>query len=183
MNTTEIWDNNAWHDHISLPRKLSGHCLLKINSTHVFLAGGEFHSGEFSADAYLYSEEAGFVKQEDMMWSRGRVSCVLIEEGQVMVASTSSSWKIIQTQIFNLSTLGWSLGPNLPTKRESKMFSIDGKIFLIGLGDNKKIWQLERLELSTMSAWKWVEKGELKDERSDFDIVPITREYCAGNEN
>ena len=194
--TTEIWDNKTWHDHIPLPKAMSGHCLVKINSTHVFLAGGKVkeayrgYGEKFSESAYLYSKDSGFVKQEDMMWSWGGMSCVLLQEGQVMVSSARRSSKKKETQMFDLSTLQWSAGPSLPTALfNPKLLSMDGKTFLLGgfdnsaKGGNKKIWQLNQLKLSTMNVWRWVEIGELADERSLFDIVPITAEYCASNDN
>jgi len=188
LRTTETWDGKRWHDHTYLPDPLSGHCLVRINTTHAFLAGGTttYYQESFSTDAYLYSNDTGFVKQRTMLWSGNSLSCALVQEDLVMVAG---GYKRKDTQFFNLATLAWSSGPDLPTALSgSKMFSIDGKTFFLGGfsdngGGSKKIWQLVPLELSSMNWWRWAEVGELKDTKSHFDIVPITKEYCANNDS
>jgi len=189
-SSTEIWDNKTWRLHTPLPLALNKHCLVKVNSTHVFLAGGEMKmrqgrgsSSTFSNSAYLYSKEAGFVQQADMPGDRGylEIQCVLVGEGLVMVAGGRESYGSTDkdTKYFNLSTLEWSSGPRLPhTVKASRLLSINDRTILIGGG---KIWEFKPLELSTGPWWVWMEIGKLEVERKNFDVVQITREYCANN--
>jgi len=188
IGQTEIWDGKAWNYHTSLPDRRSGHCLVKINTTHAFLAGGQkgYGSQALSTDAYLYSKDTGFVRQPSMLWTvLGASACALVQPDLVLVAGGHDR---MDTQFFNLATREWSSGPNLPMALSGpKMFSMDGKTFLLGGQSNgvasRKIWQLVPLELSSLSWWRWAEVGQLENAKTLFDVVPITKEFCANNDS
>ena len=176
-DTVEFWDEHSWHDYAQLPDRLSGHCLVKLNTTHLFLAGGK--NEEQSAASYLFSKETGWVRQANMINARSFLSCVLLQDDLVVVAG-GSMWNgeaQKKTEFFNLGNLTWSAGPDLPvTMSGSKMIKIQGnKVFLLG---ENKILQLKPLELSTVSWWRWTEVRELKNERNFWDLIPISKKRC-----
>ena len=176
-DTTEFWDGHSWQDHTPLPDKLSGHCLVKLNTTHLFLAGGR--NEEQSAASYLFSKETGWVRQADMSNARSHFSCGLLREGLVVVAGGSVFNFETQkkTEFFNVGDLTWSPGPDLPmTGSGSRMVSLgDSKVFLFL---KSKILQLEPLELFTVSWWRWTEVREMKDSRTSWDLVPLSQKHC-----
>ena len=176
-DTTEFWDGHSWQDHTPLPAKLSGHCLVKLNTTHLFLAGGR--NEEQSAASYLFSKETGWVRQANMINARSHFSCGLLREGLVVVAGGSVFNFETQkkTEFFNVGDLTWSPGPDLPmTGSGSRMVSLgDSKVFLFL---KNKILQLEPLELSTVSWWRWTEVREMKDSRTSWDLVPLSQKHC-----
>jgi len=181
-NTTEVWDKKTWHDGEPLPQPVSGHCIVKLNSSHLLLAGGR--NEEQLAETYLYSKDKGWEQQADMMNKRSHFSCALVKSGLVMVAG-GSMYNIeakYKTEFFDVETLTWSAGPDLPTAISgSKMVSLtDNKVILIG---NGKIWQLVPLELSSVSWWVWTELLDMKESRSSFDIVPISQSLCKSGNN
>jgi len=178
-DTVEFWDDHSWHDYTPLPDRLSGHCLVKLNTTHLLLAGGR--NEEQSAASYLFSKETGWVRQADMINARSYFSCALIKDQGLVVVAGGSVFNFgtqKKTEFFNLGNLTWSHGPDLPIGISgSKMISLEGnQVFLLG---KNKILQLKPLELSTVSWWRWIEVREMKDERSSWDFVGIkSKKYC-----
>ena len=89
-----------------------GHCLVKINSSHAFLAGGR-SAGRESEAAYIFSETEGFVRQASMSTPRRLHSCGLNAGGLIIVAGgqiKNLDGALNSTEIFNLSTLTWGTG-------------------------------------------------------------------------
>ena len=108
---------------------MSGHCMTKVNESHILLTGG-YGTGSgsgselisASASSYLYSEETGFFKIENMKTPRNDHGCSLINDKVVFVAGGVSFidyknhkvGKGKETEYLNLATLTWSTGPELP---------------------------------------------------------------------
>ena len=87
--TTEIWSNNQSQPHVRLPEGLVGHCLTPVNNTHLLLTGGYNGTSDrtrySSTAAYLYSEEDGFTRIEDMKTARRDHGCSVINDSTVLV--------------------------------------------------------------------------------------------------
>ena len=83
-----------------------GHCLTYVNRTHLLLTGG--HTGIISfsttttAAAYLYSEEDGFTRIEDMKTARRFHGCSAINDSTVIVAGGDSK---TSTEYLDLTSL------------------------------------------------------------------------------
>merc|ERR1712106_1020173 len=58
LSSTEELTGNTWHSSTPLPTPLYGHCMVKINSSHVFIAGGS--DGRAIATSFLYSTSGTF---------------------------------------------------------------------------------------------------------------------------
>jgi len=115
LDTTEIWSNNQSRPHVKLPERLSNHCLTSLNETHVLLTGGETESGISSA-AFIYNEEEGFTRIEDMKTRRSDHGCSVINDSTVIVAGgqTYDHSFLSSTEYLDLISLTWSTGPELP---------------------------------------------------------------------
>jgi len=176
-DTVEFWDEHSWHDYTPLPDRLRGHCLVKLNKTHLLLAGGK--NEEESAASYLFSKETGWVRQADMINARSHFSCALMKDDGLVVVAGGSFLSNFEkkTEFFNLGNLTWSPGPDLPTSISgSKMVSLDGsQVFLLG---EDKILQLKPVELSTVNWWRWIEVREMKDRGTSWDLVPLEQKHC-----
>jgi hypothetical protein len=175
LDTTELWQNQAWQDHIKLPETLYGHCMVSINKTHVLLSGG-YNGKTGQRTTYLYSEYRGFVKQENMLSARRYHGCYLVEDDLVVVAGGAGASK--KSEFFNLSTMSWAAGPDLPTDAGGpELLTVSGRTLLLGAG--KKILELEPLKsLSTVKWWRWTELGEMKHARQYFGAFPISKQFC-----
>jgi len=112
LDTTEIWSNNQSRPHMRLPERMSNHCLTYLNKTHVLLTGGYTLSG-FSSAAYIYNEEEGFTRIEDMKIERGDHGCSVINDSTVIVAGGETD-DLLSTEYLDLTSLTWSSGPELP---------------------------------------------------------------------
>jgi len=144
LDTTEIWSNNQSRPHVRLPTGImEGHCLTSLNKTHVLLTGG-YTGSEYSSAAYIYSDEAGFYRIEDMKTTMYNHGCSVINDSTVLVAG--DQWSN-STQYLDLTSLTWSDGPELP--EEAGQAQILGpEILGPGIGGHlitrrKKIFKLE----------------------------------------
>ena len=173
-----LWDGTAWSNVTEeLPRWTSGHCLVRLNSTHVFLTGGTLDYEPRAPEtysAYFYSKETGFVKAEDMPTPRGRHACGL-HQGQVVVAGGWGGGK--QTSdYFSLDTQTWHSGPKLSRKqgyaRTADFVSWNNRAFWVG---EKWIWELTG---DDTTSWKWETVVEMETNRNDFKAFVIPAEYC-----
>jgi len=115
-DTTEIVTHNQSLSHVRLPESMRAHCLVSINKTHSLLTGGR--TGEWyrtSRSAYLYSEEGGFTKIDNMRTKRHKHGCSLINSNTVLVAGGEGSYGWgTKTELLDLTTMKWSSGPSLP---------------------------------------------------------------------
>ena len=115
LDSTEIWSNNQSQPHVRLPEGLQGHCLTSLNNTHQLLTGGGSY-GYPSAAAYLYSEEDGFTRIEDMKTARWGHGCSVINDSTVVVAGGKDDnyRSLSTTEYLDLNSFKWSNGPKLP---------------------------------------------------------------------
>merc|ERR1712142_1292591 len=85
--TTEIWSNNRSMPHVRLPKGMSGsgHCMVSLNKSHILLTGGRkgYHP---SSASFIYNEEEGFTRIEDMKTKRQDHGCSVINGSTVIVA-------------------------------------------------------------------------------------------------
>jgi hypothetical protein len=166
---------------------LFGHCLVKINSSYAFLAGGQLPGNRGSEAAYLFSETKGFVRQADMSTTRMSHSCGLIAGGLIIVAGgriKNHDEALNSTEIFNLSTSTWETGPALPLATSAAaMISDNAGTFLIG-GSTKGNWDktIHKLVGSENSSLSWLEVGEMSKGRSYFSgtKLNLTDAECEG---
>ena len=73
---------------------MSGHCLVKLNSSHVFLTGGK------TASSYIYSRTIGFIRQGDMGTPRYRHACTFHGD-KVWVAGGTTGLVVGQGEFLN----------------------------------------------------------------------------------
>ena len=166
FSSTQLYQDNTWQSSVDLPTPLSGHCLVKLNSSHVFLAGGHVTGYGYSAAAYIYSSTSGFVRVEDMKTPREVHGCALHGE-QVWVGGGSGGGGK-STEYYSLSSSSWLPGPALPRYTYGgRMITSGGKLTMIG---NKKIWQLETTGLGSVDEGTWVEVAEMKTRREAFHV-------------
>merc|ERR1719431_16717 len=146
-SSTELWSNNQWQEHVRLPVEMSRHCMTWVNQTHILLTGGSGSDEDWdyhSAGAFLYSEETGFTRIEDMNRPRSNHGCSVVNESVVFLAGGESIPRRNKfTEYLDLATLTWFDGPALPGYVGTA--SMSGNILV---GGSKKIFKLEKLGLS-----------------------------------
>merc|ERR1712106_1287353 len=111
LSSTEVLTDNTWHISTPLPAPLYGHCMVKINSSHVFMAGGEDDNSAYAA-SYIYSSTSGtFSPLPDMAIARSYHACGILGT-DVWVGGGYDDLKSVE--LFSLTSQVRSEGPPLP---------------------------------------------------------------------
>jgi len=185
LDSTELWSNNQWKEHVRLPEPMIGHCMTLLNQSHILITGGDAGEGALTS-SYLYSEEKGFTKIEDMKTPRIWHGCSVINDKMFVAGGAGGG---IKTEYLDLTTLTWSPGPELPSPVSGKLIlpkSVSGRTKIIGslLMVGNKIFKLVELGTSGLRQWEWVKVGELKKrdlwnkKKNLFNSFVISDEFC-----
>jgi len=166
LDTTEIWSNGRSKPHVRLPTELNDHCVTPLNTTHVLLTGGKKGFNTI-ADAFIYSEEDGFIKIDDMKTARSGHACYAIDDNTVLIAGGCYGKS---TEILDLTSLTWSPGPEFPDQVGEWEWESVNMIGPEELGPNmkehfligeEKILKLEKEE-GLAKTCRWTEVGEMR---------------------
>jgi len=179
--TTELWSNNEWKEHVRLPHELgvNGHCMARVNQSHIIITGGATRNSTdriLLRSSYMYSEDSGFTKLEDMKTPRTYHGCSVINDTALFVSGGlyEEGNKGIGTEYLDLTTLTWSDGPELPSIKYEDTVMMGTHI--IG---SKEVFKLEELGLpSDERKWQWVKVGELEKARGSFRSFLINATFC-----
>merc|ERR1712179_251919 len=175
LSSTEIWDGENWKNSVDLPKPLSGHCLVKINSSHVFLTAG-YTNGSASTASYIYNG-VDFIQVADISGHRSAPGCGLHDDYIIVVGGYKDD---TTSELFSLRTLTWTEGPTSPTTRGFgsgiRITSIKGLNYIIG---NNDIFLILTTAENTLEVEKVGEIFEDEDRyRLSFDAFPIKLENC-----
>merc|ERR1711892_389549 len=115
LSSTEVLTGNTWLSSTPLPTKAWGHCMVQINSSHVFIAGGTGNSGDYAA-AYLYSSTSGtFSPLPDMAMARHLHACGILGTDVWVGGGLPYNGDVLNSvELFSLTSQAWSAGPPLP---------------------------------------------------------------------
>ena len=176
VDTTELWRNNQWQEHVRLPEPMWGHCMTWVNKSHILLAGGQTGNWEGSGSSYLYSEGAGFTKVENMKRPRAGHGCSGdVNENLVFVAGGYLDQQPVkETEYFNLTSLTWSSLPELPVVAGIGTADMVGSATV---GEDT-IFKLEDLGIASRKQWQWVEVAKRKLVGSSFGAYIISEKLC-----
>ena len=169
LATTEVWNGTNWLSHDPLPRPMAGHCMVKINSTHVFLTHAQ--------ETYIYSKDTGFVKMQDMIRYRHEPTCGLHDN---LVWAAGGHNEKESSEYFSLETLTWTEGPSITFESGNGKFQTPGKIVTWGKRtywiESQNIWEL--VNTGESSSWEWVKVGQTEYTKTDFQVFIITSDDC-----
>ena len=173
ISSTEVLTGSTWHISTPLPAPVYGHCMVKINSSHVFIAGGEDDNTYYAA-SYIYSSTSGtFSRLPDMAITRSDHACGILGT-DIWVGGGLHGNAINSVEVFSLTSQAWREGPPLPIgTRSGRMMTVDGSLLMFG---NRVIWQLK----TTGGQDYWGQVGEMETERSlgGFDILRMKLSDC-----
>ncbi len=112
LDTTEVWQDEAFAYGPPLPQPLRDHCQLTINSSHVMVLGG--HNGTVSTTSvHMLDWDSGdWLTMPDLPFTIGNDVCGLIENSQngQEVVACSRGYKC---QIFSFRSNEWREGPSM----------------------------------------------------------------------
>ena len=138
-----------------LPAALSRHCLLRMNSSHLFLAGGYNRKTKSAREAYLFNhDEEKWTRLPDMKMRREDHGCAMLDGDKVIVFGGYGGSEFRETavmehsEILSLSTLTWSEGPTDPLMEgvaKWTAFPYMGSFLAVEVNkDSEWIWYLDR---------------------------------------
>merc|ERR1712123_562806 len=173
LSSTEVLTDNTWHISTPLPTNLYGHCIVKINSSHVFIAGGEDDNTYYAA-SYIYSSTSGtFSRLPDMAITKSDHACGILGT-DIWVGGGLHGNAIKSVEVFSLTSQAWRDGPPIPIAPSGgRMMTVDGSLLMFG---NRVIWQLK----TSGGQDYWGQVGEMETERSlgGFDILRMKLSDC-----
>ena len=100
-----------------LPRPTAVHCVLKVNATHYFLAGGKSDASTTVRTAHLLEYGTGvWTALPAMLRARRGHGCHVLGGGdKILVTGGRGDLDAGQTtEVLSLATMTWSLGPVIP---------------------------------------------------------------------
>ena len=183
LSSTEVLANGQLTPGSELPLKLYFHCVVKVNETHIFFAGGR--SNEQSvADAFLFDwPNQEWQKMPDMSVGRDLHACALLQNPAGVIALGGMDYQRTEhktSEIFDLRTESWSQGPDMPNGTE--LFGMqaveyqDTFLMLGGCPDtgSRNVYQFDRDSL------EWITREEtLTFPRCDHVAFKIPNGACA----
>merc|ERR1712123_481023 len=171
LSSTEVLTGNSWLSSTPLPTTLYGHCMVQINSSHVFIAGGYDDKSHYTAAAYLFSSSSGYTTLPSMAKPKHYHACGMLGI-DVWVGGGRTTDVLNKVETFSLTSHAWSKGPPLPiATSQGRMMTVDGSLLMFG---NKLIWQLK----TTGGEDYWDKVGEMETEREAFDILRMKLSDC-----
>lgn len=174
LSTTEILPQHGdmFHYGSEMPYAAEDTCALMVNSTHLFLAGGNNGTHTF-AYAYLYNlEETEWINVANMNKPRQSFACGLVNGFHIIVAGGYNNGPLESVEIFSLEFMKWSKGPDLPIKKAGMAaVQLKDTFVIIGgaheEGDGDWVYHGDIYKFNETS-YTWVERPEnLENPRSD----------------
>ena len=184
--TSEILTEGVFVPGPSLPVTLVGHCMVNVNSSHVFVAGGR----NFLPNAYLVSSpDFEWMSLPDMDQGRSWHVCGMLDGTMEVVVSggqTLSDYHTIgfgdrgylkTTEIYSVEDGTWRMGPELPWSiDEAASVQIGSGTFLVlgGQGGEDGYSILDKVYEFDKSSYEWVERREtLAKGRKSHTVIPL----------
>ena len=114
LDSTIVYTNGVFHPWYGIPYPASGACIIIVNGTHVFYAGGYDGSSDRS-DAYLLEVDSlTWTSLPSMTSQRQYHSCGITGKNIIIVGGCCSEEALKTSKIFSLDSLTWTTGPGVP---------------------------------------------------------------------
>ena len=100
-----------------LPLDVHLHCVVRVNATHIFIAGGRRNERSVP-DAFIFDwPNQAWTQVADMIYPRDLHACALLSyPPRIMVLGgmDNSKYDHNTSEVFDLARESWSLGPDMP---------------------------------------------------------------------
>ena len=184
--TSEVLIDGFFQPGPALPIDTFLHCLVRVNQTHYLMIGGRSDDSSTEKVFFFDWPNQVWTQVQGMSVPRDLHSCALLTgiNGVIAMGGYETKAYYSTSEIFDLDTETWSLGPNLPRDSYfsgSQAVPYMGSVLLIGgkqENDGGQLLQKEihQLDLETM---EWVKRPEeLKTGRFDHIAFPIPLGSC-----
>ena len=134
MFSTEMLENKWFQPNLVWPEAVSNHCMERMNSSYIFVAGGEGQDGNLNT-AYLFNYFANTWKslEERMFHPRSGHVCGFLTSKTIQFIIVAGGFNLLQVELFDISLLKWSFGPSLPFEMNwAASLTTKDNFFIIG---------------------------------------------------
>ena len=185
-DSTVIYDGTNLTPGPDLPRPANGHCVLKINATHYFLAGGKSDGSTTERRAhFLEFGTETWTELPGMQKTRRGLGCHVFGGGdKILVTGGRGDSDAPQTtEVLSLATLTWSLGPDIPNGDyfccgTASMGNAQANLYLFGgLGSNSAATDEIYMFHPSISQWSTLKK-KLAAKTSAHAVVKLPHGTC-----
>lgn len=120
LRTSDLFEGNSFIPGPDSPHQYYKHCLVQVNSSHLFITGGVYES---SSSYFLNVDTKEWIQMPDMAASvRFDHACGLVENGngerEIVVAGGDAGGtfgsSMVSSEIFSLTNMEWRDGPDFP---------------------------------------------------------------------
>ena len=177
LDTTIIYRNGNFETGQKLPSPAFYPCVVPVNGTHVFYAGGYEGPGGKS-DAYLLEVAIWkWTRLDDMVYGRYQHSCGKAGSDIVVVGGCCSNLVKTTSEIFSLETMYWTSGPAIPQTPDGSLSNaavaqFENTFFILGgLSGNTRLDSVFEFDAMNI-VWK-KRKEKLSTGKFDHAVVAI----------
>ena len=118
--STDFFNNGLFEPNLQWPEAISGHCVANLNSSHIFVSGGESKGGNLLGDVYFLNVDTSFwlsLEEKLFHYRRGHV-CGITNNGAKEYIIIAGGQDNLITELLNIVTMKFMQGPDLPFKMD-----------------------------------------------------------------
>lgn len=185
-STTEVLDagSSNFRGGPGLPEGFSSHCMVAINATAVFIAGGLDRTPTVKAIAFIFHTDDGTVVFVDnLSTARASHSCGIVDGRKVVVTGGVDAGQLYldSTEIFDLVDMSWSAGAPLPQPIHSAAAVPYGNTFLLVGGNTGDAADLETILEYDDANGAWPPKdAKLGTARNAHVVISLPNDFGLG---
>ena len=132
--STDFLNNGLFEPNLKWPEAISGHCVASLNSSHIFVSGGEAKGGNLLGAIYFLNIDISFwISLEEKMFRhrRGHVCGITKNGDKEYIVMAGGGQDNLKTELLNIVTMEFTQGPDLPFKMDWAASIQFGSLFTI----------------------------------------------------
>lgn len=120
LYSTDFLNDGIFEPNLQWPEAISGHCMISLNSSHVFVSGGEGKDGKLLGEIYFLNIDRSFWMSLEvkMRYKRRGHVCGITNNGDQEYIIMAGGQDILKTEMIDTKTLRFRQGPDLPFKMD-----------------------------------------------------------------
>ena len=133
--STDFLNNGLFESNFQWPEAISGQCMESLNSSHIFVSGGEGGDGNLIGAVYFLNVDTSFwlSLEEKMVHHRRGHVCGTVNNGDFEYIIMAGGNDIIKTELLDMKTLQFRLGPDLPFEMDwAASIQFDSSFVIVG---------------------------------------------------
>ena len=135
FSTDFLNNNNIFEPNLQWPEAMSGHCVESLNSSHIFVSGGESKDKNILGAIYFLNVDTSFwlSLDEKMLYNRRGHVCGKISYGDNELIVIAGGKEILKTELLDMKKLRFRLGPDLPFEMDwAGSIKLDSSLLIVG---------------------------------------------------